>query len=137
MDAGCAEVVLETVRIDQLVKQAVAHRDLGVPVEVDPSARRYWVRTNKRRMEGVLANLVDNADVHGGGVRRLAVEQVDRRGRVAVEDGGPGVPPSERVRVFERFAEPVRRGSGGPPTAAVSGWRWWRSTCNYSVDERG
>ena len=112
MDAGSAEVILETVRIDELVAQAIAHRGLGVPVEVAPDARGALVSADKRRMEQVLANLVDNANVHGGGACRLSVEQVDERVRVAVEDAGPGVPPGERDRVFERFFRVSPAGKG-------------------------
>jgi two-component system, OmpR family, sensor kinase len=57
-----------------------------------------------------LANLIDNARKHGGGLQRLAVsvggDQVgDQAGWVAftVTDGGPGFAPGDEARVFDRF----------------------------------
>jgi signal transduction histidine kinase len=55
-----------------------------------------------------MTNLLENAANYGGGAIRVAAEPgPDRAGRptvvVAVEDQGPGVPESERRRIFERF----------------------------------
>jgi two-component system sensor histidine kinase MtrB len=103
IDAGAAELALETVRVGELVGHAVANRGLAAPVELAPAAAQAVVLTDKRRLERVLANLLDNALVHGGGLRRLAVERADGLVRIAVEDAGPGVAPGERDRIFERF----------------------------------
>lgn len=104
IDAGTADVTLEPVRIGELVTHAVAGRGRPTPVELAEPATRAVVMADKRRLERVLANLLDNAEVHGGGVRRLVVEGGDGRVRIAVEDAGPGVPAEERDRIFEPFA---------------------------------
>ncbi|MDQ6726821.1 MAG: sensor histidine kinase [Actinomycetota bacterium] len=57
-----------------------------------------------------MANLVDNARLHGGGVRRVGVEQSSGWARIVVEDSGPGVAAGDRERIFERFA---RGGAAG------------------------
>jgi len=53
-------------------------------------------------------NLVENAVVHGrtGGEVRVTLEAPgrDRGPSLEVDDDGPGIPPAERVRVFEPFA---------------------------------
>ena len=75
-----------------------------MPVDVDPSVSgmRLWV--DKRRIERVVTNLVDNAEQHAGGVTRLAVEPGPGHCvRFVVADRGPGVEPGERDRIFERF----------------------------------
>jgi two-component system sensor histidine kinase MtrB len=64
----------------------------GRAVEVDP-----------RRFEQILANLLDNADRHGGGAVRVGI-CTDDVVRLEVDDEGPGVPPDERELVFDRFA---------------------------------
>ena len=63
------------------------------------------VRIDKLRFERVLANLLENAREHAGGPVLVTAEPTGRRGLLlTVEDAGPGVARSERVRIFERFA---------------------------------
>ncbi|MDE2276094.1 MAG: sensor histidine kinase, partial [Burkholderiales bacterium] len=72
-------------------------------------------------------NLVDNALKHGGAAPQVRVE-VQRDGAagaarawVRVDDAGPGIPPAERERVFDRFhrREPGRPGGSGLGLAIV------------------
>ncbi len=75
------------------------------------------VRADGRRLSRVIANLVQNADAHGGGVARVAVEQHGDAVRLSVSDAGPGVPLEDREAVFDRFSRgmstPSRASSGG------------------------
>jgi signal transduction histidine kinase len=66
-----------------------------------------------RRLVG---NLLDNAVRHADSHVWVSVSTCDGRVRLEVTDDGPGVPPADRDRVFERFhrADVSRdRGSGG------------------------
>ncbi len=70
------------------------------------------------RLTQVLRNLVGNARRHAGPGGRVEVSAAARGGRLAirVDDDGPGIPPAERDRVFDRFhrSEAARgRDSGG------------------------
>jgi signal transduction histidine kinase len=69
------------------------------------------------RLERVVMNLVDNAQRHGGGVVRLAVDRRPETLRIVVDDAGPGVPEDMRDRVFERFS----RGGAGRASGAGLG----------------
>jgi two-component system OmpR family sensor kinase len=51
-----------------------------------------------------LANLIDNAQKHGGGLTRIEVASAPGFVRFVVEDGGPGFSPDEMPRAFEAFA---------------------------------
>jgi signal transduction histidine kinase len=55
------------------------------------------------RLARVLANLLDNAERHARS--RVAVEVAGEGGeaRITVCDDGPGIPPADRERVFDRF----------------------------------
>ncbi len=59
-----------------------------------------------------LANLLRNAKVHGGGVTRVEVSCVDDVLTIAVEDDGPGLPSSERQRLFDAFVQNRATNSG-------------------------
>jgi two-component system sensor histidine kinase MtrB len=115
-DSGSAEVSLEEVEPGELVRRAVAaaHRALPIetpvpPVEVDPQVIGTHLWVDKRRFERVISNLLENASLYGGGATVVRVVPGDGKDgrphsvRVSVEDAGPGLPPSERTRVFERF----------------------------------
>jgi signal transduction histidine kinase len=88
----------EDVDLLALVAEEAAHfgrETLGEPLHVigDPGLLRRMVR-----------NLLDNAQRHAGGASRVEV----RRGPggqvcILIEDAGPGLPPSEREKIFEPF----------------------------------
>jgi signal transduction histidine kinase len=50
-----------------------------------------------------LGNLVDNAARHATSVVQISLSRDERTVRVIVDDDGPGIPPRDRERVFERF----------------------------------
>ena len=104
-DVGASDLTLEDVRVGELVIHAVeSHADASVPVQIEGAAADAVVRADKRRLERVLANLVENADHHGHGVTGVGVALDNGNVRISVEDAGPGVSADERERVFERFA---------------------------------
>ena len=81
----------------------------GGKVDFDPK----WLRQ-------VLLNLLQNAlnvSPPGGQISLVSVFTV-AAWRVAIEDQGPGVPPAQRDRIFERF---VRLEAGGDREAKGSG----------------
>lgn len=65
----------------------------GLEASVDPTV-----------VERVVTNLVSNALRYGAPPVVISAEQTDRHVRIAVEDGGDGVPPEFVPTMFERFA---------------------------------
>jgi signal transduction histidine kinase len=105
----------ELVDLAELVHATAAHH--GTASEVLDVTNRPRVLADRRRMERVVANLVENADNHGRGLVRIGVGTRDGMARVEVDDAGPGVPPEEREHIFERFS----RGSPGDRDATDRG----------------
>ena len=103
-DAGNASLQLDNVRIAELVALAVGLRRSPVRVEVQREAVGCVAQVDKRRIVRVLTNLLDNAEAYAGGATLVGVELAGTDVRISVTDAGPGVDPSERDRVFERFA---------------------------------
>jgi signal transduction histidine kinase len=111
-DAGNTDLVLEDVRPAALARQALARRAAAGGAAIDlivrGDAADVVVRADKRRLERVLRNLIDNADGHGGGLAAVTVERSGPEVCLLVDDDGPGVPEAERAVVFERFARGSR-----------------------------
>lgn len=114
-DAGVAELELEEVDVRDLVHHTLGRAGDAVPLSVDDEAGAVTVLGDKRRLERVVANLVENAAAYGGGATNVGVVRVDGHVRVVVDDEGAGVPAAERTQVFERFfrgSAAGRRGAG-------------------------
>ncbi len=122
-DAGSSDVFLEEVDVAELVQRSVEagtrSMDGAAPVpsvRIDPAVRGRHVGVDKRRFERVIVNLMDNAANYGGGAREIAVGPLGpERVVVTVDDAGPGIEPSERTKIFDRFyrgSASGRRGAG-------------------------
>jgi signal transduction histidine kinase len=62
------------------------------------------VRGDRHLLSQAAANLVDNALKYAaGGAVSVAARRVDGEARLEVADHGPGIPPEQRERVFDRF----------------------------------
>jgi len=62
------------------------------------------IRTDGRRFERIVGNLVENAQRHGSGVEQVRVERLAETVRVYVEDRGPGIDPAQLDKLFEPFS---------------------------------
>jgi signal transduction histidine kinase len=110
-DAGAVRLHREDLLVAELVRQAVAVSSMPqTPVQVSPRADAMVMQGDRRRLARVVANLIDNARLHGGGNATVYVTEADGDAEplghvwIAVEDEGPGVAPEERELIFERFA---------------------------------
>ena len=102
MDSGSVDLPLEPLPIDTLVLLTAA-RYQGLPVHVSSAAKGTLVMGDKRRLQQVMANLLNNADIHAGGPILVSVDRKGAWVEIVVEDEGPGVGFTEREHIFERF----------------------------------
>ena len=107
-----AEPPREEVRLDEVAHAAGAD---GSGEVVAPEPIR--VRGDRAALERALANLVQNARLHGpaGGEITVVAERSDGVARLSVGDEGPGLAPAEAERAFARF----RRGGGSGPGSGL------------------
>jgi len=121
-DAGAIRLHLEELLVAEFVRNAVAVSSLpDTRVNVTERAEEVLIRGDRRRLARVVANLIDNARIHGGGEPEVAIAVADgddapvTHVQIAVSDHGTGIPVDERELVFERFA---RGGGAGRRTGS-------------------
>ena len=78
-------------------------------VEGDPGA----IEADPTLLASALANLIDNAQRHAGGLELLRVTARDDKVVFEVEDAGPGLLPGEEERIFEAFYHQEKSPTGG------------------------
>jgi signal transduction histidine kinase len=100
-------------------------RDIRVEADVQPSLE---LEADEQRLHQVLANLVANAVQHSPRGGRVLVRAAAENGvtRLEVIDEGPGIPPDEAERVFERFyrSDQARSSKEGGSGLGLSIARW-------------
>ena len=79
--------------------------DLGFDVQFHQPPAVPAVRADRAMMQHAIDNLIDNAVKHAASGRQLTVTVDTDQGQVklAVIDGGEGIPPEELPRLFEKF----------------------------------
>lgn len=107
--------------VGDAVRAAAAARPSAPPFAVDVPGD-LAVLGDRDRLEHVVQNLVDNAVKHGGPPLAVRAEATADRVRLIVADGGPGLAPDERERIFERFyrGSGARRGDGSGLGLAIA-----------------
>jgi two-component system sensor histidine kinase MtrB len=75
-------------------------------------AQHVVLTTDPRRLERIVANLVENAITHAGVGIRVRVAREQDHAVIAVTDAGPGIPPAALPHVFDRQFKGDRSRSG-------------------------
>ncbi|HST63980.1 MAG TPA: HAMP domain-containing sensor histidine kinase [Mycobacteriales bacterium] len=101
LDQGAFRLSAERLDLAQLAAEVV--RRIRPDLRLERSGDCPVV-ADRRRLEQVVTNLVENAEQHGRGLQRVGVTRVGDVVRLEVDDAGPGVAAADRDRVFERFA---------------------------------
>ena len=106
-DAGAEDLQAEEVDVAALVAATVQSRGWDGSVRVEGDG--LTLTTDPRRLERIVANLVDNAFEHGGSAVTVRIGERE----VEVADDGPGIAPEHLPHLFERFYKADEARSGG------------------------
>jgi len=98
---GDDPIQIETVDVSLLCLDVVRVRNLPDTLVVGDAP---VIRTDGRRFERIVGNLVENAERHGGGVEQVKVELLEHTARISVEDRGPGIDQAQLEKLFEPFS---------------------------------
>jgi two-component system OmpR family sensor kinase len=131
-EPGIAERGSASVNLGELARSVVADQtaiavargvDLGMTGRAaeDPAAAPVVVDGDAAALRALLSNLVDNAVRYTppDGRVDVSVETVEHDAVVSVCDSGPGIPVSERARVFDRFYRAARGVAAGVPGSGL------------------
>lgn len=123
LEAQAAETLIEPVPVKAFLEQLLRAHGWSQTVALattETSADEPVALADRRRMERIIVNLVDNALQHGATPIRLetrpgTTSQGERIVHVAVTDTGPGIPLEHLPHIFDRFykADPSRASSRG------------------------
>jgi signal transduction histidine kinase len=111
LDAKVADHETEDVQLNDLISRIMHRYGFGdVPfissVKTSDGETRAddETRLDRRRIERILVNLLENARDHANGATRVTLSSDGNTFTLAVHDAGPGVLVTERNQVFDRFA---------------------------------
>jgi len=121
LEAKAADIFVEPIELGSFLARLGQARDWPKTVELEQPSQEYVIQTDKRRLERIVINLVENALRHGAPPIKVVLVGPSGRAadsealRVVVTDRGPGIPPNDLPHVFDRFykADPSRSASRG------------------------
>ena len=109
-DCRLGDVLVRSIRLYETRASAA-----GPPgIDLQLPAVDIWVHVNPIQIEQAVVNLISNAVEAGSSRVRVRVEErtSERVAMIRVLDNGPGIPTSDRLRIFEPFYT-TRREAGG------------------------
>ncbi|SHM44147.1 HAMP domain-containing sensor histidine kinase [Cryptosporangium aurantiacum] len=139
LDAGVEPLRRSPVKLEPFLTAAAEAAAVGVSqahIEVDVLPSDLEINADEARLHQVVANLLDNAARHsppGGrvlirarGLPSLGAQRPGTGLLLEVTDEGPGIPPEERTRVFDRFSRgstpAIARDGGTGLGLAIARW---------------
>ena len=105
MDAGAVQLQATSFGLAEFLTNVIAQsRSPEIELKYPNRDEDLVVNADKRRLAQVVTNLMDNAKKYGGGATGISFRQIGDCAQIVVEDRGPGVPPTDRKRIFDRFS---------------------------------
>lgn len=89
--------------LDDLMKQFKSEYTSHMVDWVIKGEASHPISTNKKMLENILRNLVDNAVKYGGKEVRFYVDQQPKMTHISISDNGQGIPKSHQKKVFNKF----------------------------------
>lgn len=93
---------IEPIDVEALLQGVVMSvaREAEVSLEIQGASR---IQSDRVRLERVLANVIENAFIHGGGDVTVRANASDEKFVVEICDQGPGIPEDQLPHIFDRF----------------------------------
>ncbi|MBI5290655.1 MAG: PAS domain S-box protein [Chloroflexi bacterium] len=137
IEAGELVLQPEPISVTPIVQQALEHvraRAGKRRFHLPPKPGLPFAFADRDRTAEVLANLLDNADKYSPRDKEITVEMRADETEVtlSVRDGGPGIPPAELERIFDKFHR-----ADGSDSQAAYGYGLGLYVCRRIVEAQG
>jgi len=96
-------LAFDEVDLDDIAWLEVDRLRSSSPLRVEASLQPVRVHGDRARLDQMVRNLVENAAHAASGLIRVSLAGHGSEATLTVEDDGPGIPPEDRARVFDRF----------------------------------
>lgn len=110
MESGKTRINLAPLLLPKLVEEVVSGLRLiaaqkGIQFNLNPFEGNGELKGDRDKLEQIMTNILDNAIkfTPQGGQITVALKEDQGCIRVSIRDTGPGIPPEEQSRVFDRF----------------------------------
>jgi len=120
-EAGILELKKEKLNINEIIKDAIdlfypLAEDKGIKIEEDIPPEPTLIYADRSKIQRAIANILDNAIKYTpkGGKIRVAVNSLNEKASIIVEDTGIGIKEKDLPHIFDRFyrAEQSRTSPG-------------------------
>ena len=120
LDSGREETRFESSDLGVLIEETIRIRGWGERITI--RSEPVDVRTDRSRVDRIVANLISNALDHGGGDVTVRAGRDEAGPFVEVADSGPGISPEHLPHLFDRFyrADAARAGPGSGLGLAIA-----------------
>jgi two-component system sensor histidine kinase KdpD len=116
LESGAIHVNKEWLLLEEIVGAALNRMDTrlaGRDVRVELPPELPLVSCDAVLIEQLFINLLENAAKYADGPIEIRVTPLSGELMIEVADRGPGIPPGEEARVFEKFHRAAREGGVG------------------------
>ncbi len=111
IESGSAEWTRECVDLNEVLEEALGSisqlfQENSINLKKVLPVSPVYVLADRDRLIQVAINLISNAVKFcepGSGQVTVRLNKIAGRARVEVADNGPGIPPSEQIRIFDKF----------------------------------
>jgi signal transduction histidine kinase len=118
------ELICQRMSLLQLTQEALKlmpdeHKAKAPSIQLDPKLDELFVNVDPTLMQHALRNMIENAFKFGATEVSIKAELTPENVRLRVIDNGPGIPPEDREKIFERFYQVEKSFCGQVPGAGL------------------